>query len=95
MGNGWTTGRLDPERLGPLMRAIVVVEMMVESIEGKFKLNQNKSDADYVAIADALARQDDHGARIIASRMVALRPHLSYESAAEGCAAAPAKNGGF
>ena len=33
---------------------------------------------DHVAIANALARQDDHSAQAIAKRMVALRPHLNY-----------------
>ena len=41
------------------MRAIVVIEMLVESVEGKFKLNQHKNDADHVAIARGARRQDD------------------------------------
>ena len=94
-GQGWTTGRLEPARLEQLIRAIVVIEMMVESVEGKFKLNQHKADADHVAIADALARQEDPGAHTVAERMVALRPHLMYQNAAGGPAAAPPKDGAF
>jgi transcriptional regulator len=52
--------------------------MEVETVEGSFKLNQHKSDADNVAVADALAAQADPDAQVIASRMVALRPHLLY-----------------
>ena len=60
------------------MRAIVVVEMTVETIAGNFKLNQHKSDADHVAVASALARPGDRAAQAIASRMIAFRPHLDY-----------------
>ena len=47
-----TAGRLDA-----MKKAIVGLVMTVEEIEGSFKLNQHKSDADHVAIANALARQ--------------------------------------
>ena len=63
-----------------LLKAIVAVEMTIETVEGSFKLNQHKSDADHVAVANALARQDDPSARAVARRMVALRPHLDYAS---------------
>ena len=65
-----------------LLTAIVAVEMTIESIEGNFKLNQHKGDADHVAIADALAAQDDPSAQAIAKRMVALRPQLIYKHVA-------------
>jgi transcriptional regulator len=74
----WTPDRVSEARREMLMRAIVVVEMTVESIAGNFKLNQHKSDADHVAVASALARQDDPAAQAIASRMIAFRPHLDY-----------------
>jgi transcriptional regulator len=62
-----------------LLSAIVAVEMTVETVEGAFKLNQHKSDADHSAVASALARQDDPSAQAIAQRMIAMRPHLDYE----------------
>jgi transcriptional regulator len=74
----WGPHRVSEERQEMLMRAIVVVEMTVESIAGNFKLNQHKSDADHVAVASALARQGDPSARAIARRMIAFRPHLDY-----------------
>jgi transcriptional regulator len=55
--------------------------LTVETVEGSFKLNQHKTDADHIAIANALARQDDHFSRAIAERMIALRPHLDYGAA--------------
>jgi transcriptional regulator len=48
--------------------------MAVEQIEGSFKLNQHKSDADHVAVATALAAQDGAGAQKIAADMRAMRP---------------------
>jgi transcriptional regulator len=91
--DAWSTERLDPARLEQLMRAIVVIEMLVESVEGKFKLNQHKSDADHVAIARALGRQDDPSARTIAERMVALRSHLLYDDAAKAHEPVAARDG--
>jgi transcriptional regulator len=74
----WTIERLSSERRDLLMQAIVAVEMTVESIEGSFKLNQHKSDADYIAVARALRGQGEPAAAI-AARMVALKPHLVYD----------------
>jgi transcriptional regulator len=74
----WTADVVTPGRREALMQAIVAIEMTVESVEGSFKLNQHKSDADHVAVATALARQDAAGARAIAAHMMALRPHLEY-----------------
>ena len=56
-----TAGRLDA-----MKKAIVGLEMTVEEIEGSFKLNQHKSEADYAAISEALASQADAGAQQIA-----------------------------
>jgi transcriptional regulator len=74
----WSVDLVTPGRREALMRAIVAVEMTIGSVEGSFKLNQHKSDADHTAVAAALAGQDDAGARAIAAHMMALRPHLAY-----------------
>src|ERR1041385_2461608 len=76
----WTLDKLSDKRREMLLKAIVAVEMTVETVEGSFKLNQHKPDEDHIAIANALARQDDHSAQAIAKRMVALRPHLNYQT---------------
>lgn len=89
----WSSGGLAPQRLDMLMQAIVAIEMAVETIEGKFKLNQHKPDADHIAVACALAQQDAPGARAIAARMVALRSHLLYERPAQNGGAAPGYGG--
>jgi transcriptional regulator len=89
----WTTEKVSAQRLEQLMRAIVVIEMLVEEIEGAFKLNQHKADADHVAIASQLSAQSDPAARTLAARMVALRPHLMYQNPASRPAAALADSG--
>jgi transcriptional regulator len=58
----------------------------VEQVGASFKLNQHKSDADYVAIAPAMLRQPDDAAQTISKQMVALRPQLDYNSPAPGSA---------
>jgi transcriptional regulator len=74
----WKVDQVSERRREMLLKAIVAVEMTVESIEGSFKLNQHKSDEDHVGVAAALARQHDPSAQAIAERMIALRPHLDY-----------------
>jgi transcriptional regulator len=82
----WTADLVTPGRREMLMRAIVAIEMTVESVDGSFKLNQHKSDADHEAVARALSAQDDAGARAIAAHMMALRPHLDYGANETNCA---------
>jgi transcriptional regulator len=69
----WTLDKVPDRRREMLLKAIVAVEMTIESIEGSFKLNQHKPDEDHVAIATALAAQGDPSAQAIARRMIALR----------------------
>src|SRR5271167_3054205 len=65
----WTSSKMTAARLDALKKAIVELVMTVEEVEGSFKLNQHKSDADYAAVAGALAAQVDAGARHIAGLM--------------------------
>jgi transcriptional regulator len=75
----WLLDKVPDRRREMLLSAIVAVEMTVETVEGAFKLNQHKQDEDHVAIATALSRQDDPSSRVIAQRMIALRPNLDYD----------------
>jgi transcriptional regulator len=70
----WTSSKMTAGRLDAMKKAIVGFEMTVEEVEGSFKLNQHKSETDYVAIAGALASQNDSGARQIAQLMREARP---------------------
>jgi transcriptional regulator len=72
----WMTSELTAGRREAMMQAIVGLVMTVEEIEGSFKLNQHKSDADHVAVATALARQPEADAQVLANEMRGLRPQL-------------------
>jgi transcriptional regulator len=54
--------------------------MTVDDIEGSFKLNQHKSEADHIAIAAALVLRPDEAAQTIGKQMIAQRPQLDYKS---------------
>lgn len=76
----WTSSKMTAGRLDAMKRAIIGLVMTVDDVEGSFKFNQHKSDADHVAIASALTQQPDAAAHAIGEQMVALRPHLDYKS---------------
>jgi transcriptional regulator len=76
----WTSSKMTVARLDTLKKAIVGLVMTVEEVEGSFKLNQHKSDADHAAIASALVGRPDEAAQTIGNQMVALRPQLDYKS---------------
>ena len=78
----WKSSKMTAGRLDARKKAIVGLTMNVEGIEGSFKLNQHKSDADYAAIASALTQRPDEAAQAIGKQMVALRPQLDYKSTA-------------
>ena len=70
----WTSSKMTAGRLDAMKKAIVGLVMTVEEVEGSFKLNQHKSDADYSAVGNALASQADADAHEIAGLMRELRP---------------------
>ena len=41
----WMPSKVSPDQLGKLMRSIMPVELSVESVDGTWKLNQNKNDS--------------------------------------------------
>jgi transcriptional regulator len=79
----WTSAKMTPGRLDMLKKAIVGFVMTIEDVEGSFKLNQHKSDSDFVSIADALAAQSDAGSQQIAGLMRETRPQ-AFAGQAEG-----------
>jgi transcriptional regulator len=70
----WTSGKMTPARLDAMKKAIIGFVMTVEEVEGSFKLNQHKSEADYAAVAGALAQRDDTGSQQISDLMRQARP---------------------
>ncbi len=71
----WTSSKMTAGRLDAMKKAIVGLVMTVEDVEGSFKLNQHKSETDYVAIAGAMASQPDAGSHRIAQLMRDARPN--------------------
>jgi transcriptional regulator len=74
----WSVGTMPAGRREAMKQAIVGVMMRVDKVEGSFKLNQHKSDADHLAVVAALSQRNDPAAQAIAEQMVALRPQLDY-----------------
>ena len=70
----WTSGKMTPARLEAMKKAIIGLVMTVEEVEGSFKLNQHKSEADYAAVAGALEGRPDTGSQQIADLMRKARP---------------------
>jgi transcriptional regulator len=70
----WTSSKMTAPRLEALKKAIVGLVMTVDEVEGSFKLNQHKSEADYAAVAAALASRRDTGSQQIAGLMREARP---------------------
>jgi len=70
----WTSAKMTPVRLEAMKKAIVGLVMTVVEVEGSFKLNQQKSEADYAAVAGALAARPDTGSQQIAGLMRDTRP---------------------
>ncbi|MBR0780204.1 FMN-binding negative transcriptional regulator [Bradyrhizobium iriomotense] len=75
----WDLARMEPEKRESMLAAIRVIDLVIDTVEGQAKLNQHKSDADHVAVADRLARSEETGHRRLARKMQALRPGLGYD----------------
>jgi transcriptional regulator len=65
----WTSAKMTPRRREGMLRAIVGVEMTVETVEGKRKLSQNKSTADRAGVVDALRARGEAGGVAVADLM--------------------------
>jgi transcriptional regulator len=70
----WTSTKMTPARLETMKKAIVGLVMTVVDVEGSFKLNQHKSEADYAAVAGALEQRTDTGSQQIADLMRKAKP---------------------
>jgi transcriptional regulator len=79
----WMSSKMTAGRLDAMKKAIVGMVMSVDEVEGSFKLNQHKSDADYVGAANALAQQPQAAAQVLAGEMRALRPQLFVDQSTQ------------
>jgi len=65
----WMLGNIGAERLSQLLPAIAGFELVFDSLEGKAKLSQNRSQADIAGAIAALDRRSDPSGRAVASAM--------------------------
>ena len=70
---------MEPGKREQMLASIRVIDLVVDEIEGQSKLNQHKSDADYVALVDRLAQAEETASQRLAEKMRALRPELEYD----------------
>jgi transcriptional regulator len=66
----WTIDAVPAEYIGQLSRGIVGFHLEIQSIEGKFKLSQNRSEPDRAGVLKGLAtRTDEMSAQVLAMMM--------------------------
>ena len=68
----WTPARLQPGRLKQLLLGIVPFRLPLDTLEGKAKLSQNRSQADIAGVVAALSDRGDDAGKTIASAMQTL-----------------------
>ena len=59
----WTPAKVSPDQLGTLMRSIMPVELSAESVDGTWKLNQNKDNSVRLRAA-RLVESDGYGQEV-------------------------------
>jgi transcriptional regulator len=69
----WRVSDAPEAFVAQVAKGIVGVEIPVAKLEGKWKLNQNRPDADYAATIDGLETRGDAGSSGVASAMRAWR----------------------
>jgi transcriptional regulator len=66
VGSAWKVGDAPEPFVTAQMRGIVGVEMTVTALNGKFKLSQNRSEADKRGVVEGLAEQESPNAHTLA-----------------------------
>jgi transcriptional regulator len=64
---GRWSGELPPDFHARQLEAIVGFEMSIDDVQGKFKLGQNRTDADRAGMIDAWERSEDAASRALAA----------------------------
>lgn len=67
----WRMGDAPPDYLQQMLAAVVGIEILIERLEGKFKLSQNKAESDRQAAAASL---EERGQPALAGQMLAAGP---------------------
>ena len=75
LGGAWQFPAMPAEMILSRLKAIVAVRIPIDSLEGKFKFNQDKSAADREGVIRALASSPDRGDQAAADFMRQREPH--------------------
>jgi len=70
----WSTADAPAEYIAQLRKAIVGVELTITRLEGKWKMSQNRSDADIDGVITGLSSSANEGDRAVAAIVQARRP---------------------
>ena len=65
----WTVDKVPPERMAGLLKAIVGFEVRLETLEGKFKLSQDKKREDFAGVLRGLGARNDAQSAAVALAM--------------------------
>lgn len=65
----WAPGDAPQDYIAGMLRAIVGFALPIERLEGKWKLGQNRSEADRQGVHDGLSASSDYRDRVLAQRM--------------------------
>ena len=65
----WTSAKMDPPMLEKLLGAIVGFRMVIERVDAKFKLSQNRSSEDQAGVIAGLEGRGSSGAQSLAAWM--------------------------
>lgn len=65
----WTTGKMPPDLVEKMCKAIVGFELPISELQGKWKLNQNRGAADRAGVVEALENLGGEVNLAVASRM--------------------------
>ncbi|MBU6951689.1 FMN-binding negative transcriptional regulator [Hahella sp. HN01] len=71
--NPWKMNKVPPARLEAMMKAIVGFSVDIETLNGKFKLSQNRNPQDRAGVIAGLSTQPDENSRVIAQQMQLLQ----------------------
>ncbi|MBS0470446.1 MAG: FMN-binding negative transcriptional regulator [Proteobacteria bacterium] len=69
----WTIDKVPAEKMAMLLNAIVGMEVVFTTLEGKFKLSQNVKPEDMAGLISGLERTGSHAATAVASKMKRLQ----------------------
>ncbi|MBM3373693.1 MAG: FMN-binding negative transcriptional regulator [Betaproteobacteria bacterium] len=70
----WAVGDAPPDYLERMLQAIVGIELRVESVEGKWKVSQNRPQADRAGVAAGLSAAGDDASQAMAALVAAAKP---------------------